>query len=98
MVLDTDPERGDTPNTLEVTGEKSEKGEQESTPPPVHDVSDTESAPRERTFSGSTVVLESRDKYLVDWESDQDPDNPLNWDSKKKWKNLTIVSSITLIT
>ncbi|CZR69920.1 related to multidrug resistant protein [Phialocephala subalpina] len=59
----------------------------------AHSTADAESASRPRTFSATS---EER-KYIVDWEED-DPENPLNWPSKKKWKNLWIVSSITLIT
>ena len=50
-----------------------------------------------RTLSGITIADPDR-KYIVDWDGDHDPDNPLNWSAKKKWRNLVIISSITLIT
>ncbi|KAF8856178.1 MFS general substrate transporter [Acephala macrosclerotiorum] len=43
------------------------------------------------------LCMESERKYTVDWK-EGDPENPLNWPTMKKWKNLWIVSSITLIT
>lgn len=38
------------------------------------------------------------DRNLVGWDGDDDPENPLNWTSKKKWTNLALLSLVTLIT
>jgi hypothetical protein len=32
------------------------------------------------------------------WDGEDDPANPLNWSSRKKWSNLALVSFITFIT
>lgn len=93
MEPDTDLERGAKPKVLNVHAEKPEESRL-----PTHNVSDTESAHPERPFSAATVISEPSNKYVVDWDSDSDPENPINWTQKKKWKNLTIVSLITLIT
>lgn len=37
-------------------------------------------------------------KYIVDWDGDNDPANPLNWPQRKKWTSMGIVSAITFIT
>jgi hypothetical protein len=37
-------------------------------------------------------------KYTVDWDGDDDPQNPLNWSDSKKWSNMAVVSAITFIT
>ncbi len=93
MTSDSDLERGVSPEVVQ----KSEKNANEQTPP-IHDVSDTESTPRERPFSANTIVSDPINKYVVDWENATDPENPINWTKQKKWKNLTIVSLVTLIT
>jgi hypothetical protein len=38
------------------------------------------------------------DPSEVWWDDEEDPANPLNWSSKRKWSNLTILSFITFIT
>lgn len=93
MEPDTDFERGAEPKVLNV-----HSGEPEQRRLPTHDVSDTESSHPERPFSRTRAISEPVNKYLVDWDNDEDPENPINWTQKKKWKNLTIVSLITLIT
>jgi hypothetical protein len=47
--------------------------------------------------AGANSQIE-RDKYVVDWDGPDDPQKPTNWSSRKKWKNLLIVNTITLIT
>lgn len=38
------------------------------------------------------------DPNVVDWEGADDPAKPINWPSWKKWKNVFVVSSLTLLT
>ncbi|KAK6835092.1 hypothetical protein PG987_009786 [Apiospora arundinis] len=38
-----------------------------------------------------------RDPKLVEWDGPNDPENPRNWPSKKKWITMSIVSMFTLI-
>ena len=35
---------------------------------------------------------------VVDWESPEDPSNPVNWSAGLKWANIGVVSAITFIT
>lgn len=45
------------------------------------------------------VVAESRDDFIVRWEEpeDQDPENPLNWSSFKKWSNICTIALISFV-
>ncbi|KAL9115480.1 MAG: hypothetical protein Q9227_000801 [Pyrenula ochraceoflavens] len=37
-------------------------------------------------------------QFVVFWDSDNDPANPQNWTSAKKWSQVWVISAITLIT
>ena len=39
-----------------------------------------------------------QDPNLVDWDGPDDPANPINWSPKLKWLNITVLSTITLLT
>lgn len=48
----------------------------------------------------TAVENESRqdqDSNTIWWDSDDDPENPMNWSSANKWANLGIISIITFI-
>jgi hypothetical protein len=36
--------------------------------------------------------------FLVNWESKDDSNNPMNWKMKKKWVNIGIIGLITFLT
>ncbi|KAJ5915839.1 MFS transporter [Penicillium verhagenii] len=38
------------------------------------------------------------DPNLVDWDGDDDPENPRNWSTRTKWANIGIISILALIT
>ncbi|KAG8525233.1 uncharacterized protein KY384_008877 [Bacidia gigantensis] len=38
------------------------------------------------------------DPNVVDFDGPDDPQNPRNWSAKKKWANITVISSITFLT
>ncbi|KAJ5753005.1 MFS transporter [Penicillium odoratum] len=38
------------------------------------------------------------DPNLVDWDGDDDPENPRNWSTRTKWVNIVIISMLALIT
>ncbi|KAH7034290.1 major facilitator superfamily domain-containing protein [Macrophomina phaseolina] len=38
-----------------------------------------------------------QDPNIVDWDSPDDPENPMNWPKAKKWGAICIVSSITFL-
>ncbi|KAI9701458.1 MAG: hypothetical protein M1836_001513 [Candelina mexicana] len=39
----------------------------------------------------------NEDQYLVFWESEDDPANPQNWSSVRKWRTIIIVSAIAFV-
>lgn len=45
----------------------------------------------------TTEETKSNDGFVVDWD-ENDPDNPLNWSSKKKGINLGLLSTLTFVT
>ncbi|KAK5248957.1 hypothetical protein LTR40_011684, partial [Exophiala xenobiotica] len=38
------------------------------------------------------------DDFVVDWDGDDDPANPLNWPSKLKGINIACLSCLTFVT
>ena len=60
------------------------------------DVSDVEKAIETKT--PLPVVADADDPNIVDWESADDPAKPINWPASRKWKNVFVVSSLTLLT
>jgi len=38
------------------------------------------------------------DTNVVDWDGPDDPENPLNWTLKKKWRNAGLLAAMTFIT
>jgi hypothetical protein len=45
-----------------------------------------------------TVVMEGAATDVVDWNGDDDPENPQNWSPPRKWVTIALVSSITFVT
>lgn len=58
----------------------------------IHEEGDIEKGP---TLDAGIEKEETRDPNIVDWDGPDDPENPLNWTTKKK---LTATISIALIT
>jgi hypothetical protein len=50
--------------------------------------------------AGATSVSAEPSLIEVYWEEpiDQDPANPMNWPSSRKWMNIGVLSSITFLT
>ena len=40
----------------------------------------------------------SHDPNVVDWESTEDPERPINWTRKQKWFNMGVIATITFLT
>jgi hypothetical protein len=57
-----------------------------------HDVSDLEAGPT------SEKHLSKGDVNQVNWETDGDSANPLNWGPSLKWQNLGVISIMSLAT
>jgi multidrug resistance protein len=45
-----------------------------------------------------TVEVVTDDPNVVDWDGPDDPEKPINWTAFKKWKNIFVISSLTLLT
>ncbi|KAI9700577.1 MAG: hypothetical protein M1820_006731 [Bogoriella megaspora] len=50
------------------------------------------------TADHAKVDGEPDDENIVWWDGDDDPANPMNWSTKRKWNNIFILSGITLVT
>lgn len=61
----------------------------------LHDVEAGIKIAPKRTMSSGTGVV---DPNLVGWEGQDDPGNPKNWPSRKKWAATLVMSSFTFIT
>ena len=57
---------------------------------------DVEKSPQTREFESSQSA--EADPYIVDWDGPDDPTKPINWPAMRKWKNLILVSILTLLT
>ena len=38
------------------------------------------------------------DPNIVDWDGPNDPENPINWTTGRKWSNIAIMAAITFLT
>lgn len=38
------------------------------------------------------------DPNIVSWDGPDDPANPMNWEMRKKWTNVAVLSILTIIT
>lgn len=52
---------------------------------------------REKKEEENEQKKKEHDPYYVTWESEDDPMNPQNWSTSKKWFVLVLVSVITLV-
>jgi hypothetical protein len=73
------------------TGQRDNVNEQEK----MNNGPDVEKASKGRT---SPSGLGLKDKYIVDWDGDNDPACPRNWSLLHKWANLGIVSCLAFLT
>ncbi|TVY17719.1 Efflux pump radE [Lachnellula arida] len=42
--------------------------------------------------------LEEIDPNFIEWDGEDDPENPRNWPARKKWTNAGLLSAMTLVT
>ena len=49
-------------------------------------------------FPIQAAGLEEKDPNIIDWDGDNDPENPRNWPTRKKWTNAGLLSAMTLVT
>jgi hypothetical protein len=57
-----------------------------------HGVADLEAGPVDQKLESESDINE------VNWESDDDPANPVNWGTSRKWRNLGVISIMSLTT
>lgn len=48
--------------------------------------------------NGAATVEAQKDSNIVDWDGENDPEKPLNWPARKKWTNVALLASLTLLT
>jgi hypothetical protein len=41
--------------------------------------------------------VEAADQTIVSWDGPGDPENPRNWDSRKRWTHIGIVAMVTFV-
>lgn len=63
----------------------------------IEDQRDVELGPNLEKSKSSKSGRSQRDPNLVTWESADDPENPKNWTTGKKWAATFVVSSFTFI-
>ena len=93
--LEPDASHSETPKSsrsIRSSQEDRPQQNEEQTPqnPPGIIASDPEKQP-------VTSEQAANDPNIVDWD-ENDPANPQNWTTKKKWGNMSVVSSITFLT
>jgi hypothetical protein len=52
---------------------------------------------KEKASTHTIASSSSDDEYLVGFDGDNDPQNPLNWSRKRKWAMVTMLSSATFV-
>ena len=50
-------------------------------------------------FNGRATQTEPGSEFVVWWDGphDQDPENPMNWSSTRKWLNICVISIISFL-
>lgn len=43
-------------------------------------------------------TVQPNNEFVVDWDGDDDPANPLNWPSRQKGVNILLLSCLTFVT
>lgn len=77
--------------------EEEEAGEVSGIAGGIPYVRDVEQGKPELHRSGTSRSRKEKDPNLVAWDGPDDPANPKNWSTKRKWAATVIVSSFTFI-
>lgn len=48
--------------------------------------------------ANQAAAAEAVDPNIVDWDGPDDPENPMNWPASKKWKLISVLALVTLVT
>lgn len=64
----------------------------------LSDFHDLEASTETLQFGTTRSATNEPDQNLVGWNGPNDPENPKNWKSRRKWAAALVVSSFTFIT
>ncbi|KAM6535893.1 hypothetical protein FALCPG4_005420 [Fusarium falciforme] len=84
-----DMARPESQRTLTPSVPGSESGKRQT---------DEEAAVQSDNKEGEPSSSETQDPNAVGWDGDDDPNNPMNWTPKKKWRCIGALSLMTLLT
>ncbi|KAI9666462.1 MAG: hypothetical protein M1821_004398 [Bathelium mastoideum] len=92
---DSSPENLEAGFTIEPKDQKEKAGD--ATEEKFEEPSANHPSPPSHTTRGShseTIEQDDRSELVVWWDEpyDQDPENPMNWPSKRKWVNIITIS------
>lgn len=51
-----------------------------------------------RPFGAESTTQDEVDRYVVDFDGPDDPEDPLNWSKTRKWCLVGLISAMTLVT
>lgn len=90
-------EAGANTYTHEMKEEKREEANEKVERVPAN-LSSTSLDSKHETNGGATQT-EPGSEFVVWWDEphDQDPENPMNWSSKRKWFNICVISIISFL-
>lgn len=58
---------------------------------------DMERQPVEADATKAKEEIDAQDPSIVDWDGENDPENPLNWSTSKKFPLMAVISYITML-
>ncbi|KAK3631718.1 hypothetical protein LTR56_016674 [Elasticomyces elasticus] len=92
------PEEKDDPEALEeVESHHSIHGHNEQNLADDPDLEKAVSAPSLRRQQTNKSGRSVRDPNMISWQGESDPENPKNWQTRRKWAAVLVVSSFTFI-
>ena len=84
-----------------------EKGESSDTPRSVQDEANSGPTPGPSTMAAAPIGEKSSeeedeeeqpDPNAVFWDGPDDPQNPMNWTNRRKWLQIVLLSTLTVVT
>lgn len=87
-----------TPRSTSPSPSKHSKSVKQSAMEPEKDIEKGHSLKSLSSDDENEETPEESDPNIVFWDSPDDPQNPMNWPSTKKWGTVLIVSAITFLT
>ncbi|KAK4897034.1 hypothetical protein LTR27_005281 [Elasticomyces elasticus] len=94
---ETPEEKDDREALEEVESHHSVHGHDDSNLAGDHDLEKAVSAPSLRRQQTNKSGRSVRDPNMISWQGESDPENPKNWETRRKWAAVLVVSSFTFI-